>query len=179
MLRELTYVFCAVANLAVRTVGGTTVLRQTRLRSPPVGQSQPFAAKRLVDVEAGGSVHAHVEFNPWYERQFAIIDESGKWRIWDIEGRQARDSRMRRDLALEGYASGHISTPGDETGKGWGRIMWGGDLNTIMACDRKRAGLFDIRVRETPPDPNTTNTSPEPPIRQAQHPNPHQSWLGP
>lgn len=109
-----------------------------------------------MDVKARGSVHAHVEFNPWYERQFAIIDESGKWRIWDIEGRQRRDLRMQTDLAVEEYTYGRISSTDDETGKGWGRIVWGGDLNTIMACDRKRAGLFDIRVckhhhHNTPP----------------------------
>lgn len=127
------------------------MFKQTRLQSPLVGQSNRFAPVYLVEVPASGSAHAHVEFNPWYERQFAVIDESGKWRIWDIEGRQSRDSRVRKELALVEYTSGYVppADDGDDglaTCKGWGRIVWGGDLHTVLACDRRRAGLFDIRV---------------------------------
>lgn len=134
--------------MAMRTVGGTTIFKQTQLHSPLPGYRNRFAARRLAHIDAGESVHAHVEFNPWYERQFAIVDESGKWRIWDIEGRQSQDARIRKELALEEYTSGRVSSADDDTGKGWGRIVWGGDLFTVLACDRKRVGLFDIRVCE-------------------------------
>lgn len=137
-----------VANLAVRAVGGTTILRQSRIQLPVPGQTGLFMARRVVEVQADQSAHAHVEFNPWYERQFAIVDEMGKWKIWDIEGRQSRDARIQRQLASVEYTSGHVPSADDDTGRGWGRIVWGGDLHTILACDRRRAGLFDIRVCE-------------------------------
>lgn len=131
----------------MRTVDSTTVFKQTRQRSPLPGQTNRFAPVYLVEVPARESSHAHVEFNPWYERQFAVVDESGTWRIWDIEGRQSRDARTRKELALVEYTSGRVPGADDDAaGRGWGRIVWGGDLNTVLACDRKHAGLFDIRV---------------------------------
>lgn len=137
-----------VANVAIRTAVGTTILRQNRLNIPLAGRSTRLTANRLVNIDVSGTgkaAHAHVDFNPWYERQFAIIDESGKWGVYDIEGRQHRDLRIRVDLNVEEYANGSIASE-DGTGGGWGRIVWGGDLNSVLACDRKRAGLFDIRV---------------------------------
>lgn len=143
---DILVLFFPLAYLAVRAAGSTTVLKHTRLQFPVPGQMSRFTAHPVVEVYAGQSTHAHVEFNPWYERQFAIIDEKGKWKIWDIEGRQSRDARIRRPIAAVEYTSGHVPSADDNTGRGWGRIVWGGDLYTVLACDRRRAGLFDIRV---------------------------------
>jgi RNA polymerase I-specific transcription initiation factor RRN6 len=91
----------------------------------------------------GKRAHAHVAFNPWYEKQFGIIDEGGRWRVYDLEGAQARDWRIRSNVKVVEMGKGYV---GAEGGTGWGRLLWGADVNSVIACDRKRAGLFDIRV---------------------------------
>lgn len=128
------------------------LFRQRRLEVPLPGQSTRLAAIPLASV-AGGTgkrAHAHVAFNPWYEKQFGIIDEGGRWRVYDLEGAQARDWRVRSEVKVaetgRGFVGGGGGGGGAEGGTGWGRMLWGGDVNSVIACDRKRAGLFDIRV---------------------------------
>lgn len=61
-----------------------------------LGSSKPLKNSRLdanpiVEVSVsrtGGFSHADVTFNPWYQRQFAIVDIRGKWSVWEITGRQ-------------------------------------------------------------------------------------------
>jgi hypothetical protein len=36
-----------------------------------------------------------VTFNPWYQRQFAIVDIRGKWSVWEITGRQRLQQSSR------------------------------------------------------------------------------------
>ncbi|RPB12823.1 hypothetical protein P167DRAFT_564954, partial [Morchella conica CCBAS932] len=131
--------------MAVRTASSTMLFRQRRLEAPLPGRATRLAAVPLASV-AGGTgkrAHAHVAFNPWYEKQFGIIDEGGRWRVYDLEGAQARDWRVRSDVKVAETGRGFVG--GAEGGTGWGRLLWGGDVNTVLACDRRRAGLFDIR----------------------------------
>ncbi|KAH8148977.1 uncharacterized protein LAJ45_06952 [Morchella importuna] len=133
------------SNMAVRTASSTMLFRQRRLEAPLPGRATRLAAVPLASV-AGGTgkrAHAHVAFNPWYEKQFGIIDEGGRWRVYDLEGAQARDWRVRSDVKVAETGRGFVG--GAEGGTGWGRLLWGGDVNTVLACDRRRAGLFDIR----------------------------------
>ncbi|KAI5838985.1 RNA polymerase I-specific transcription-initiation factor-domain-containing protein [Morchella snyderi] len=132
------------SSMAVRTASSTMLFRQRRLAAPLPGQATRLAAIPLASVAggAGKRAHAHVTFNPWYEKQFGIIDEGGRWRVYDLEGAQARDWRIRSNIKALETAKGYV---GAEGGTGWGRLLWGADVNSVIACDRKRAGLFDIR----------------------------------
>ncbi|KAI9928509.1 hypothetical protein MW887_001723 [Aspergillus wentii] len=40
--------------------------------------------KQETTVWTGGFAHADVTFNPWYQKQFAIVDERGNWGLWEI-----------------------------------------------------------------------------------------------
>ena len=100
-------------------------------------------------VEAGPtpghvSDHTDVTFNPFYDRQFGTVDQKGNWKLWDIEGAYA-PSRKGSGLTLKNSTGGTLSTAEGQW-DGWGRIVWGADVNTVIACDRQRAALFDIRV---------------------------------
>jgi len=134
-----------LAVLAVRTAGYTKVFkvlyRHTQGHQVPnrLGLQPMVTANTL-----GSGGHSDVAFNPWYSRQFGTVDQKGNWGVWDIEGAYER-SRKGFGLTLKYTTNGRV-TCGDHKTDGWGQIKWGGDLNTVVACDRHTASLFDIRV---------------------------------
>jgi hypothetical protein len=135
-----------IARLAVRTSGFTRIYRaiarlkgaSSRLSLQPLVTHIPFGSDGTVE-------HADVAFNPWYDKQFGIIDHQGDWRVLDLEG-SYEASRKNFGMKLNCVAEGRMITGDEQKGNGWGRITWGGDLNTVMTCDRHTAALFDIRV---------------------------------
>ncbi|KAL5400066.1 hypothetical protein PMIN06_001047 [Paraphaeosphaeria minitans] len=99
--------------------------------------------------ETGNIPHADVAFNPHYQRQFAIVDQNSSWSVWDIDGTQ-------RNYIVTCAASGIMLAveDGDKDQEedleprredGWARIMWVGDANTVLVCNRKRMELIDLK----------------------------------
>ncbi|KAF8533148.1 RNA polymerase I-specific transcription initiation factor RRN6-like protein [Trichophaea hybrida] len=139
------------SRLAVRTSGFTRIYRviaeskgaSSRLSLQPLVTRIPFGSDGTVE-------HADVAFNPWYFKQFGIIDQRGDWRVLDLEG-SYEASRRGFGLMLSSVANGRVTTGDELKGHGWGRITWGGDLNTVMTCDRHTAALFDIRTSAAAP----------------------------
>ena len=100
----------------------------------------------LTPLTSGGvSHHADVAFNPWYASQVGTIDETGNWRVWDINHKIK--SRKNMKTPITHVAGGRVTAGDEESGDGWGRFSWAGDFNTVMACDRSTAALFDTRVQ--------------------------------
>jgi hypothetical protein len=134
-----------IALLAVRTSGATKVFKvfyERHQRRQITFSTQPLATANF----AGSDYHVDVTFNPWYDRQFATIDQKGTWRVWDIEGAY-ESSRKGSGITLKSTAEGRTTVDDGQKGHGWGRITWGEDLNSVLACNRHTVGLFDIRVR--------------------------------
>ena len=85
--------------LAVRHAASTTIMRPM-VHPFPVAQNVPRymlneyppsridsnVACTITTQETYGRAHVDVAFNPWYTRQFAILDEAGYWKTWNIEG---------------------------------------------------------------------------------------------
>jgi len=100
--------------------------------------------------------HADLFFNPWYQRQLAVIDRSGKWSVFDLEGRHYEPTSFRATLFKTGSVapveedSDSESNQGNESEEvplfkdGWARIVWGGDANTIVVCNRQVIGIWQI-----------------------------------
>jgi RNA polymerase I-specific transcription initiation factor RRN6 len=99
--------------------------------------------------QTGGHAHADVTFNPWYQKQFAIIDERGNWSIWLLpklvqnrEGitpeRQHSGSLPSFDVTQDEDQDNTDQMPHD----GWGKIEWVGDISTFIACGRRTAMLY-------------------------------------
>jgi len=135
------------SRLAIRTSGHTTVYRVLYNPVPIFGQPSRLMLRQLV--EAGPTLghvsdHTDVTFNPFYDRQFGTVDQKGNWKLWDIEGAYA-PSRKGSGLTLKNSTGGTLSTAEGQW-DGWGRIVWGADVNTVIASDRQRAALFDIRT---------------------------------
>lgn len=87
-------------------------------------------------------LHTHVTFNPWYQKQFAVIDEGGHWAIWNITKRtlkSALDCLQSGSLPLSDNGSTSM-VPYD----GWATIEWVSAFNQILACNRRYAVLYHI-----------------------------------
>ncbi|KAA8893934.1 RNA polymerase I-specific transcription initiation factor RRN6-like protein [Sphaerosporella brunnea] len=134
--------------LAVRSSGATTVFKVLYGKGPlSRSGSAEFSVQTLATANSvGKNGHADVTFNPWYDRQFAIIDQKGQWKVWDIEGAY-ESSRKGSGITLKSSADGCITVDDDQKSYGWGRIAWGEDLNSMMACDRHTVALFDMRAK--------------------------------
>lgn len=95
--------------------------------------------------------HVDFAFNPFYARQFAVVDDSGRWSIWDVEyaggrknwnvlvpGRDGNifEDQIKDDLNLKNSDPGHAD--------GWHKVLWICNINTIVVCDRRRLAVFDV-----------------------------------
>lgn len=96
-------------------------------------------------------------FNPWYPRQFAVVDSAGNWSVWDIEGERKRRNRSYLSKFRVGaFAGPHSNFSSD----GWARIMWIGNVNTVLLCTRSTASIFSIKERPKPLDTLNLSASP-------------------
>ncbi|KAF1965289.1 hypothetical protein BU23DRAFT_604296 [Bimuria novae-zelandiae CBS 107.79] len=100
--------------------------------------------------DTGGALHADVSFNPHYQLQFAIVAQDSSWSIWDIDGgRRAYTVK----LAVSGNMSIKEEMDSNDDHKtatswkedGWARILWVGDANTILICNRRRLELMHLK----------------------------------
>lgn len=156
--------------LAVRYSGATTILRPLLRRLPvpatflkgPGAYRKCFPSSRIdanpilsLPVElTGGAPHADVSFNPFNERQFAIVDQRGHWSIWNIKGQH----RRRHLWNATAGPNGHINAADDDNEDvkagisadvkqdGWGLILWAGGISTIVVADRRTLAVFDLRA---------------------------------
>ncbi|KAJ5086310.1 hypothetical protein NUU61_007617 [Penicillium alfredii] len=129
-------------------VASSIHLRNSRLDSNPV-----------VEISAshtGGFPHADVTFNPWYQRQFAIVDTNGNWSVWEISGRQRRKgANWAAACVKNGSLPEAEYKPSSRHPRhdGWGSIEWIGDVWTLIVSDRRSVMLFQMAD-----DPVRSNT---------------------
>lgn len=101
--------------------------------------------------ETGGAAHAHVTFNPEYQRQMGLIDRLGNWSVWDIDGGYKEGSKYKLTLTTVGtitpieHASNMEEGTSEPLEDGWARMLWVGNVNTIFVCTRRQAAIYDIR----------------------------------
>lgn len=121
------------------------------LRSPICTRNSRLDANPLVEISAsqtGGFAHADITFNPWYQKQIAIVDERGNWSIWEISGRQRQ---IKGNWAADCVRTG--SLPWLDFGDnrdlhhqprhdGWAAIEWVGDVNSFIVADRRCVILY-------------------------------------
>lgn len=100
----------------------------------------------------GSGLHADISFNPFYDRQFAVVDDAGNWSIWDTEGWTRKNARnaglelvrgksggIHDGFALSSHGEGH------DTVGGWHRILWVANVSTIVVCSRSHVAAFDVK----------------------------------
>jgi RNA polymerase I-specific transcription initiation factor RRN6 len=97
---------------------------------------------RLEADQTGGSAHADVTFNPDFQLQFAVVNQNQVWSVWDIEHGRKGD-KYKLSCSVQGSVSSaeEAELIGDD---GWARILWVGDVNTIMVCNRRQLSIVGI-----------------------------------
>jgi RNA polymerase I-specific transcription initiation factor RRN6 len=139
--------------LAVRLPTRTVIFRPLYTQRPQPSYSPHYEfPPSLVDAhpilslsmdQSGGSPHVDVAFNPDFQLQFAVVDQNQTWSVWDIE-------RGRKSETYKLSCSVHGQIPPPEDAKvseedGWARILWVGDVTTILVCNRRQLSIIDIR----------------------------------
>ncbi|KAJ5740944.1 hypothetical protein N7493_000816 [Penicillium malachiteum] len=117
-------------------------LRNSRLDANPLVE--------ILSSHTGGFTHADVAFNPWYQRQIAILDTRGNWSLWEIQTKHYR--RKAVGLAIPGR-KGSLPSIDQEDGNavrhdGWGSIQWIVDYSTILVADRRCVMIFRMEGDE-------------------------------
>ncbi|KAI9785760.1 MAG: hypothetical protein M1839_008777 [Geoglossum umbratile] len=148
-----------LAWLAIRLPASTIILRPLYHRLPTVtgasskrwdfSRINPNHLFTISMSRTGGVSHSDVAFNPWYNRQCAVIDQNGQWSVWDLEGQKkkrnlsdakARQSGSVLDNSFGGNANGN--TTGED---GWAAVCWAGDVSTLVVCNRRHLAVFDLK----------------------------------
>jgi RNA polymerase I-specific transcription initiation factor RRN6 len=140
--------------LAVRLLTKTVIFRPFYSQRPRPAKQSPYynLPPSLIDAnpiltlendESGGSPHADVTFNPDFQLQFAVVDQNQIWSVWDIDHK-----RKSTEYKISGVAQGSI-VPAEEAEPigedGWARILWVGDVNTILVCNRRRLSIIGLK----------------------------------
>jgi RNA polymerase I-specific transcription initiation factor RRN6 len=154
--------------MAVRMPTETIIFRPL-FRSTPVqtGTSQsprlppsrldPNPVLHIPISKTGRLPQADVCFNPWFPRQLAFVDEEGSWSVWDLEGQARRINNYcvspfcfgtivppKSVEAIPDEAMPEFDEPSGSPEDGWARILWIGDVNTIVVCNRRHMAVFVI-----------------------------------
>ncbi|KAF2862792.1 hypothetical protein K470DRAFT_255702 [Piedraia hortae CBS 480.64] len=118
-----------VSCLAVRLPNQTIILR-------PVHRSKPAALNLsttfILAVEDVS--HAHVTFNPWYPRQFAVVDVKGKWSVWELDKHYGRGKLV---------SSGELRAS-EMVQDGWARLQWVLNFGLLAVCNREHLVLVTV-----------------------------------
>jgi RNA polymerase I-specific transcription initiation factor RRN6 len=109
-------------------------------------------ANPLIDIPTGwtgGFPHADVAFNPWQERQVAIVDRCGNWSIWNIQGSYRRKANWQAESGPSGYLALSASEASLEVSErdhydGWAAISWVGNMYRLLVCDRRSIALYRV-----------------------------------
>jgi RNA polymerase I-specific transcription initiation factor RRN6 len=148
--------------LAVRTSTGTAILRPVynRIAAPstlpnylagryPTSRLSPNPISTLDVIRTGGRPHSDVSFNPWYIKQFAVVDHRGYWSVWDLEGQQRKRKTFKPIPGKSGHVhDGLIPEPGFKLNAsidGWGRILWAGSVSTLVVSERRTFSVFSLQ----------------------------------
>lgn len=112
----------------------------------------------VASISIGNSVslsHSDLSFNPWLPRQFATIDSSGCWTIYNIE--QSCQGPSYEEISKKSAGSifdGHdfmhpLRSTSSSLADEWYRIMWISNVNTIVVCNRFHLAIFHLSPKPT------------------------------
>ena len=144
--------------LAVRLPTRTVLFHPDYLHQPraavtspfyrlPSSTIQPNPILSIHQNDTGGFPHVDVAFNPDFQLQFALVDESQTWSVWDIEHR-LRLGTYSASCVLRGRIN--ESEDGDTTGQdGWAKVLWVADIATLLVCNRRHLSIVSIKGGST------------------------------
>jgi len=138
--------------LAVRTITSIFILRPA-FRAHVVSDHSLHEVTRL-DIDmlsaipislTGYAPYVDISFNPWYPWQFATIDQSGVWRVWESHVFIGSDSAERLVQVYWGLSGTEgVSSDRASSSIGCTKIFWAGNATTLIVCHRGLITIVDI-----------------------------------
>lgn len=140
--------------LAVRLPTKTVFLRTTHHHRPGAAKPSRFYylppstinAHPIISLgmdETAGATHSHITFNPDYQFQFGIVDQSRMWSVWEIEHGRKGDTYTITRVVQGSIIPPDVDQPTGEDG--WARIFWVGDINTLLICCRRQLSVVTMK----------------------------------
>jgi RNA polymerase I-specific transcription initiation factor RRN6 len=83
--------------------------------------------------------HADAAFNPWFPRQFAMVDQHAQWRVWEFRSRESSDATCICSSQVD-----EENPPKNNLDDGWARLLWVCNPNTVVVAKRRSVQLFDV-----------------------------------
>ncbi|KAL3469987.1 RNA polymerase I-specific transcription initiation factor RRN6-like protein [Aspergillus californicus] len=123
--------------------------------SHQISRLDPNLLVEISTSHTGGFAHADIKFNPWNQNQLAIVDEDGRWGIWELSNQHKRN---KDHWVATCVISGSLPWIGIEEGQGvgfqgrhdgWLAAEWAGTEHHIIVCDRRCSMLYRIEKDQT------------------------------
>ncbi|QSZ33269.1 hypothetical protein DSL72_002857 [Monilinia vaccinii-corymbosi] len=160
----------AVRQAAMITIFRPIFRKYPKSFVPPAGHAATYPPScldanpvaTLTCQQSGLEEHMDVTFNPWYARQFAIVDRAGHWRAWDMEGRQKKRSAFeivagKMGHIYDDFGEDPTKLPGDVGD--WHRVLWVGSVSTMVVANRRHLAIFDTKFKSPRLPSHSFNTS--------------------
>ena len=129
---------CLAVQLMTETLIFRPLLGKTRL---PGGSRMDVNLLHTIGLDqTRNSPPADVTFNPWYPRQFAVLNQAGSWTAFELEGR--RTERIKK-LCTTGTARNQRKASKRLSNQGWARIIFS-SASTVTVCNRKKVAFFEV-----------------------------------
>jgi RNA polymerase I-specific transcription initiation factor RRN6 len=124
--------------LAVRTTSRVLIFKPVLRKAGP----NRLHLKPLFEVSTtdnGGVPYADVAFNPWFPRQFAIVDQAARWRVWEFRSRESSDASCVYTSSIDEEAAMK-----SDLNDGWARLAWICSPSVVLVATRRAVTLHDI-----------------------------------
>jgi RNA polymerase I-specific transcription initiation factor RRN6 len=124
--------------LAIRTNSRVSIFKPTLREAGPMRLQLRLLFERSTG-QNEGVPHADAAFNPWFPRQFAMVDQRAQWRVWEFRSRESSDATCicSSQVDEENSAKTHLDD-------GWARLLWVCNPNTVIVAKRHSVTLYDI-----------------------------------
>lgn len=123
--------------LAVRTHGRVLIFKPVLRKTGP-NRLQLRSLFETTTNQNDGVPYEDVAFNPWFPRQFAVIDRYAHWRVHEFRSRESSDAACICSSAPEHTA------PKNGLDDGWTRLLWICNPTTVLIATRRAVTLYDI-----------------------------------
>ncbi|KAM0723116.1 hypothetical protein Q7P37_001316 [Cladosporium fusiforme] len=124
--------------LAIRTSCRTLIFKPVLKKSGP-DRLQLRLLFELGITDMGEESHSDVAFNPWLPRQFAVIDQSARWKVWEFSNRESSHA-----ACISSSIDEEENTWKTALNDGWARIQWICNPSTVLIATRHVVSLYDV-----------------------------------
>jgi len=124
--------------LAIRTNSRVSIFKPILREAGPMRLQLRSLFERST-TQNDGVPHADAAFNPWFPRQFAMVDQHAQWRVWEFRSRESSEATCicSSSSDKEDSARTHLDD-------GWARLLWVCNPSTVVVAKRRSLTLYDI-----------------------------------